>query len=210
MSRTRLISTAAFFALAVSSNFALAEFKQFDAPQYKHVALDWCKSWQKDCGQPAADAYCVSQGWESASKYAKAEDVEYPTRVIGDSKICDAAGCDSFSSIICQKADHVEEPKAGEGEYGDNAEGGDGDYSDGGYEAVRYDYPRSGKWHLDWCLSYQADCGKPAAEYYCQSKGHAHAKDFAKDEDYGKTRNLKTGEKCTDQGCDGFKYISCE
>ena len=199
MSRTALASTAALFALALSSNFAQAEFKQFDEPRYKHLALDWCKSWQKDCGQPAADAYCVSQGWESASKYAKADNVEYPTRVIGDSKICDAEGCDSFSSIVCQKADHAEEET-----------GGDGNYGEGEYEAVRYDYPRAGKWHLDWCLSYQADCGKPSAEYYCQSKGHAHAKDFAIDENYGKTRIMKTGEKCTDESCDGFKYISCE
>ncbi len=199
MSRTRLTSTAALFALAVSSNFALAEFKQFDTPQYKHLALDWCKSWQKDCGQPAADAYCVSKGWESASKYAKAEDVEYPTRVIGDSKICDAEGCDSFSSIVCQKADLVEEEQ-----------GGDGDYGEGGYEAIRYDYPRAGKWHLDWCLSYGAECGKPAADYYCKAKGHGGAKAFEIDENYGKTRIMKTGEKCTDQSCDGFKYISCE
>jgi hypothetical protein len=199
MSKIRLASATALFALAFSSSIAFAEFKQFDEPQYKHLALDWCKSWQKDCGQPAADAYCVSQGWESASKYTKAEDVEYPTRVIGDSKICDAAGCDSFSSIICQKAEHVEEET-----------GGDGDYGEGGYEAITYDYPRSGKWHLDWCLSYNADCGKPAAEYYCQQKGHGHAKAFEIDENYGKTRNLKTGEKCTDQSCDGFKFITCE
>ncbi len=208
MSKIRMASATALFALVVSTNIALAEFKQFDEPKYKHLALDWCKSWQKDCGQPAADAYCVSQGWESASKYAKAEDVEYPTRVIGDNKICDAEGCDSFSSIICQKADHVEEPKADEGDYGDNA--GDGDYNEGGYEAVTYNYPRAGKWHLDWCLSYGADCGKPAAEYYCKAKGHGHAKAFEIDENYGKTRIMKSGEKCTDQSCDGFKYITCE
>ena len=203
MSKLKLATAVAVFAFSALGSSALAEFKQFDEPQYKHLALDWCKSYTKDCGKPAADAYCVSQGYGSASKYSKAEDVEYPTRVISDNHICDEAGCDSFASIVCEKADPVEENTD------DYADGGN-DYSEGGYEAVTYDYPRAGKWHLDWCLSYQQNCGKPAADYYCKSKGHEGSSAFEIDSDFGKTRVMKTGEKCTDQSCDGFKYITCK
>ena len=194
MSRYQLAAAAALISFGAFANFAAAETKQFDEPQYKKLALDWCKSWASDCGKPAADAYCVSQGYETASKYSKASDVGYPTRVISDNRICDEPGCDSFSVIICEKAEAQT----------------DEDYSDGGYDSVTYDYPKAGKWHLDWCLTYGQNCGKPVAEYYCQSKGHQHATAFEIDKDYGKTRLMKTGEKCEDPSCDGFKYITCQ
>jgi hypothetical protein len=68
----------------------------------------------------------------------------------------------------------------------------------------------AGKRRLDWCLTWASDCGKPAADYYCKTKGHAQATGFKIDENIWKTRILKTGQKCTDPECDGFKYIDCE
>ena len=160
MSKLKLAMSLALLSFGAYANSASAEFKQYDEPQYKHVALDWCKSYEKDCGQPAADAWCVLQGYESASKYSKADNVGYPTRTYSDSKICDEEGCDSFASIVCQKADAVEDDSGS-------------DYSEGGYDSVTYDYPKAGKWHLNWCLTYEHDCGKPAADYYCHAIGFA-------------------------------------
>ena len=31
--------------------------------------LDWCRWWSKDCGKPAADAYCVSKGYSRSSHW---------------------------------------------------------------------------------------------------------------------------------------------
>ena len=187
------ILTVAVLVVAGASSSAFAEQKVYNNPQYKSLALDWCKSWGADCGKPAADAYCVKQGYVSAIAFPKAEDVGVPTRIISNSQICDDPICDSFAKITCTKPDPVVED--------DN---GDDD------DAVTYNKPRVGSRRLDWCLTWGANCGKAAADYFCKKRGYDEATAFKIAENIGLTRILKTGEKCTMPECDGFKYITCE
>jgi hypothetical protein len=183
------ISTLAVIAIAGWSFPANATEKSFDNPHYKNLALDWCKGWAADCGKPAADAWCVKQGYESSSHFSKWEDAGEPTRIISSNQICDEAGCDSFTEITCQKPDG---------------------YGEEDNQPVHYENPMAGNRRLDWCFTWAADCGKPAADYYCKAQGNDHAVDFKKDDNIYKTRLLHTGQKCTDPECDGFKYIDCE
>jgi hypothetical protein len=178
----------------VASHSARAEQQVFNNPQYKSLALDWCRTWGNDCGKPAADAFCAKQGFVSATAFPKADDVGVPTRIISTNQICDQPECDSFSKITCYKPDPVVD--------------GDDDDSDG--EAVTYNKPRAGGRRLDWCLTWGVNCGKPAADYFCKKRGHVEASAFKIAENIGATRILKTGEKCTMPECDGFRYITCE
>jgi hypothetical protein len=173
---------------------ASAEDKTFDHPRYKKLALDWCYGWQTDCGKKAADAWCVIQGYDSSSNFSRWDDIGEPTRVVSNGKICDVGYCDSFNQVTCHKAD------AATG-YDDSEDDAD---------PVKYSKPMSGNWRLDWCLDYGANCGKPAADYYCKSKGHDHSISFKIAADIGHTRLLKTDEECSTGKCDGFKSITCE
>jgi hypothetical protein len=190
MFKTRTALAIALLAFGSFTSVAQAEQKVFSNPKYKSLALDWCKSWANDCGKPAADAWCLKQGYESSSNFQIAEDIGEPTRIVTSNQICDEPGCDSFTKITCQKADL--------------------DDDEGETESVRFNKPMAGSRRLDWCLTWATNCGKPAANFYCKQKGYNVATGFQIANDIGKTRILKTGEKCTDPACDGFRYIECE
>jgi hypothetical protein len=62
--------------------------------------------------------------------------------------------------------------------------------------------------HIDRCLHWGQDCGKPAADYFCRTKGFADAQDFR----YGPLRpTLVVGDNkvCDAEGCGGFTEIHC-
>ena len=138
------------------ANMAAAEQTTFENPRHKNLALDWCRSWAADCGKPAADAWCVKKGYESASKFTRWDDIGEPTRIISNNQICDQPDCDSFSKITCQKADAEDDNE--------------------GAEQVTYTKPMAGGRRLDWCLTWATNCGKPAADFYCKSKGYGSAR----------------------------------
>jgi hypothetical protein len=74
--------------------------------------------------------------------------------------------------------------------------------------------PRIGSYRLDWCLTWGNDCGKPAADKFCNSKNFGTAKSYSIDENIGSKSNpTKTvgGDAaiCDEDFCDGFKSIQC-
>ncbi len=77
-------------------------------------------------------------------------------------------------------------------------------------DMVRIDNPKVNGIALDWCKTWGINCGKPAADYYCQYKGFKEAVSFEKDEDIGYTKILKTGKICNANFCDSFKFIICK
>jgi hypothetical protein len=190
MPRNYMLATLAAMAIVGSTGLASAEQKVFDSPRYKSLALDWCKGWASECGKPAADLWCFKQGYESASGFSRWDDLGEPTRIVSNNQICDQPECDSFTKITCQKADAYDD--------------------DDDAEIVKYNKPMAGSRRLDWCLTWATDCGQPAADFYCKSKGHEKAISFKIASDIGKTRILKTNEKCTQPECDGFKSVTCE
>src|SRR5690606_30726746 len=76
-----------------------------EKPMFNGNRLDWCATWGEDCGAPAADAFCKSQGFAGASDFAKEPHIggATPTRLIATGAVCDAEQCDGFLSITCLK-----------------------------------------------------------------------------------------------------------
>jgi hypothetical protein len=76
----------------------------FEEPLVDGFRLDVCRLWSTDCGQPAADAFCASQGYTSANAW----DIDYgigaetPTKILETGEICDQSYCDGFRFIQCQ------------------------------------------------------------------------------------------------------------
>jgi hypothetical protein len=167
------------------SHMAKADTQDFPKPMYKGHLLDWCLNWAADCGKPAADAWCKTKGFDDAKNIHKWENPGQQTRVIGSGQVCDDAECDAFAQITCEKADS-----------GDDEE--------------TFHKPKYKGARLDWCLSWATDCGKPAADAYCDWKGYTKSTGFQIDENIGHTKIISSGQLCDDPQCDGFKTISCK
>jgi hypothetical protein len=74
--------------------------------------------------------------------------------------------------------------------------------------------PKQGSVRIDWCYQWGINCGKPAADRFCQTKGFLQSNDFVQDADIGAsgiaTVVLGTGQVCNAPQCDGFTYVTCE
>lgn len=74
-----------------------------------------------------------------------------------------------------------------------------------------YNAPRHNDIRLDWCLTWGADCGRPAAVAFCQAHGYPGALHAAADRDpgYSSTRVISSGQVCDQPFCRGFQQIIC-
>jgi hypothetical protein len=62
---------------------------------------------------------------------------------------------------------------------------------------------------LDWCREWSVNCGKPAADAYCNSKGFSRgALGFEIEKHVPETVTFTERRVCKD--CDGFKVIECQ
>ncbi len=71
-------------------------------PKVNGIALDYCREWARNCGKPAADAWCRANGYKTSVDYAVTSDTP-PTRIISTGKICDKSFCDRIVEIKCIK-----------------------------------------------------------------------------------------------------------
>jgi len=76
-------------------------------------------------------------------------------------------------------------------------------------QRMRFDRPAINNIPVDWCLTWGQNCGKPAADYFCQTRGYQHSDDFGVVNNIGRTVILKTRQVCNHPTCDGFSYVSC-
>ncbi len=74
--------------------------RRFENPMVQGMALDGCRIWSNECGQPAADAFCQSQGFASATDFTVQQHTP-PTRVIGSGQICNEPFCGRIASLTC-------------------------------------------------------------------------------------------------------------
>ena len=73
--------------------------------------------------------------------------------------------------------------------------------------------PKQGALRVDWCLHWSVDCGQPAADRFCQSKGYVNSTDFTQAPGIGlaaPTIVQGTGQVCNQAFCAGFDYITCQ
>ena len=80
----------------------------YNNPKINGYALDYCRSWAKDCGMPAADAWCKKAGYKRALRFGVSWDSP-PTIVIRSGKICNQPFCDRISFVVCEVGGEVQE-----------------------------------------------------------------------------------------------------
>ena len=75
----------------------------FQYPVHDIYRLNYCLNWGKDCGAPAAQAWCTTQGFRRASGFKIDENIGalFPTLVLGESRVCAKFVCDGFREITC-------------------------------------------------------------------------------------------------------------
>jgi len=83
-----------------------ATSKRFDNPTLnvggREIALDYCREWAANCGGPAADAFCATQGFARSTDFGIKPDSP-PTVIIssGGKLVCNQPGCTKFTSVTC-------------------------------------------------------------------------------------------------------------
>jgi hypothetical protein len=100
MCRSKLIGTLASIILFASGATSQGAEFRYTRPIYKNLPLDYCRVWAKECGTPAADAFCKRLGHHRATGFS-VRLASPPTRVIGDGRECRGAGCNRISEIVC-------------------------------------------------------------------------------------------------------------
>lgn len=179
----RYIFVVSFFPVLLMGLFlqpgpASAGEARYNNPKINGYALDCCRSWAKDCGKPAADAYCRWKGYKGALRFSVKEDSP-PTRVIGSGEICNQPFCDRITFVACEA---------------------DGVFRD----------PKVAGYALDVCRMWGVQCGKPAADAFCQSTGFEESVDYAVRMDSPPTRVIGDGQICSEPYCDRIVIVTCK
>ena len=80
-----------------------AASQTFPYPIYEIYRLNYCLNWNKDCGEPAARAWCKARRFRGASGFKIDENIGslFPTVVLGENRVCAQSVCDGFQEITC-------------------------------------------------------------------------------------------------------------
>jgi len=173
-------------------NFDHPNVATFHYPHYLGYRLDFCRRYGQNCGAPAADAFCRSQGYTGATRYKIARDVG-PTRILGTDRICQAHSCDGFRWIRCE---------------------GFGVHHNGALQPAsphmkKFHHPRYKGAQLCYCYRYGQGCGRLAADVFCQKRGFHHAHNFARQPHAAFTRMIGNNKLCRNKDCEAFRWIRC-
>lgn len=79
--------------------------------------------------------------------------------------------------------------------------------------AVVFTNPKWNGYALDWCAQFETNCGKPAADMYCQKKGYPSSTSFVKRSSVNvPTMTVGSNAICNPQyhTCDSFSSITCK
>jgi hypothetical protein len=74
----------------------------FNNPTIQGYGLDSCREWRRNCGWPAAHAYCESQGFNRAIYYRFLGNNQ-KTRVITSGQVCDDLYCYRITQVTCSE-----------------------------------------------------------------------------------------------------------
>jgi hypothetical protein len=75
----------------------------FSLPIYQNYRVNSCLYLNRQCGKPAADAWCRAKGFAKAIDWEIDHDIgaTTPTYCMGDEQLCDHALCDGFLYVTC-------------------------------------------------------------------------------------------------------------
>jgi hypothetical protein len=162
-------------------------------PRWFDYRLDWCLNWGTNCGQPAADYFCMRQQYTAALEFAAAPNIgaSEPTMVISGRKVCDQSTCTGFKYITC--------------------------YGQIPLSRI-YKNPEWQGERLDACFTWDTGCGRRAANAYCRAKdpekGFTKSFFYTLDAQPGDvdTLTIGTNEICdaNRNNCTGFQLIICQ
>ena len=85
--------------LLLTASAGEASVRNFFSPVVEGSRIDSCLSGQKDCGTPAADAFCVKEGFTEAILFQR--EAASSTRQLGSDTMCEGDTCISFKRIKC-------------------------------------------------------------------------------------------------------------
>ena len=170
----------AVLGLTVAATDVWPQSAVFNNPTIGGVALDWCREWGANCGKPAADAFCQFHGYQESSNLAMRND-KPPTVVIRGGAFCQEDFCDRITSVACVGTPITKD----------------------------YRNPTVDGYGLDFCREWGANCGKPAADAYCRSRGHKGASSYVTMPEHPPTRVIGSGEICREEFCDRIIMVMC-
>ncbi len=85
--------------LLLATTAGEASVRNFFSPVVDGSRIDSCLNGQKDCGKPAADAFCVKEGFTESILFQR--EAASSTRQLGSDTMCEGETCISFKRIKC-------------------------------------------------------------------------------------------------------------
>lgn len=173
--------------LASSTPDRAKDEQTYIKPRWQDERLDWCLNWGTDCGKAAADNFCKRRRFTGARDFEPDPNIgrSEPTRVSGTNQVCNQPFCTGFKAITCY----------------------------GPIPSNRvFANPAWREHRLDVCLTWGNNCGKPAADVFCQKSGFSSSFYAVADAKpgYSSTRLIGTDQICDKNFCTGFQMIVCQ
>jgi hypothetical protein len=191
--------------------------------------VDVCREWGRNCGQPAADAFCRKQD------RAKPDAVDFTVRagagltaIVSDGRLCRGSHCVGFEKITCAERGRYDSERAlrqvedvprvtpRDSIHDRITQTPGGIFASNAALPVEHarpsiNVPGQGLVPLDWCREWATNCGQPAADAFCReaNPSHPYSAGFTMAPDIGRTAIISSRQVCTDPGCDGFAQITC-
>lgn len=166
--------------------------RTFWNPLFHGQRLDYCASWNKNCGIPVANQYCQMMGYKNADQQIIDYNVGL-TKYLSTpkSKPCKGFGCNGFMLIRCV------------GEYAHKP------VSSYYYRSQAFVFPRFNHSRIDWCYKDGKGCGKQAAHSFCRRMGYMRAQHYKMQSNVSETRALGNHKLCLGVSCKAFSSITC-
>ncbi len=161
----------------------------FAEPSYKGKRISRCVAQGKQCGQRAADEFCILNGYRSASKYERWRNAG-PTIRIGSGQMCNKQSCDSLKNIQCS----YDPPKN----------------SSGNQNQKTFANPTHKGYPIARCVNRGETCDQDAVDVFCRMNGYREAIAWQPAEDIGPTVRLGNEQLCNKRSCDGFRDVVCK
>ena len=155
-------------------------------PRFRGVPVDSCLRPGRDCGQPAAEAYCKTRGFPAAASFATGKVAR--TWMIGEAKDCRGPECTALTQVVCARIEgiRVSDPSVGK--------------------------PLTQEAGLlaDGCRTWGKDCGEEAARAYCRTKGYSFVRAWKIHSEYrGPTFIIGSKQTCNVPVCRALSNVEC-